>query len=88
MFRVLNLRHVSLPALTRRAARRVIKFMSDEVLTATEHRILDGIAAHGWYSQHIFFPELEAPNFTYTIGFSETLNAPEFIIFGLHRDVM
>ena len=62
--------------------------MSDEVLTATEHRILDGIAAHGWYSQHIFFPELEAPNFTYTIGFSETLNAPEFIIFGLHRDVM
>lgn len=62
--------------------------MSDEVLTATEHRILDGIAEHGWYSQHIFFPELDEPNYTYTIGFAETLGAPEFIIFGLHRDVM
>ncbi|KCZ92314.1 DUF4262 domain-containing protein [Hyphomonas johnsonii] len=57
-------------------------------LTATEHRLLDNIDAHGWQSMHVFDPELARPNFTYSIGFTETLNAPEFIVFGLHRDVM
>ena len=53
-----------------------------------ERRILESIEAYGWYGVHIFDPELETPNFTYTVGFSQTLNAPEFIVFGLHRDVM
>tara|TARA_R110000787_G_scaffold27087_3_gene75389 strand:- start:2287 stop:2766 length:480 start_codon:yes stop_codon:yes gene_type:complete len=57
-------------------------------LTAAEHRILSNIETHGWHSLHVFDPELAKPNFTYSIGFSHTLNAPEFIVFGLHRDVM
>ena len=68
--------------------RRVITGMTDGELTDTQQRVLDSIEAHGWHSMHIFHPDLEAPNFTYTIGFSQTLNAPEFIVFGLHRDDM
>ena len=55
---------------------------------AEERRILDMIGTHGWYAVHRFDPELQTPNFTYTVGFTQTLNAPEFIVFGLHRDAM
>jgi hypothetical protein len=57
-------------------------------LSAPERRILADIDTYGWHSQHVFDPELARPNFTYTIGFSHSLDAPEFIVFGLHRDVM
>lgn len=62
--------------------------MTETGLSREAERALDSIEAHGWSSMHVFHPELDAPNFTYTVGFTETLNAPEFIIFGLHRDVM
>jgi hypothetical protein len=58
------------------------------IVIEEEKRILGSIEAHGWYGAHRFDPELESPNFTYTVGFSQSLNAPEFIVFGLHRDVM
>jgi hypothetical protein len=62
--------------------------MAGCIVTDEEKRILDSVEAHGWYAAHRFDPELETPNYTYTVGFSQTLNAPEFIVFGLHRDVM
>ncbi|HRX75222.1 MAG TPA: DUF4262 domain-containing protein, partial [Hyphomonas sp.] len=84
----LNLRHLSFRGLTRQAAYRVIAGMAGGWISDEERRILDSIEAHGWYAVHRFDPELEKPNFTYTVGFTKTLNAPEFIVFGLHRDVM
>lgn len=84
----LNLRHLSFRGLTRQAAYRVIASMAGGWISDEERRILDSIEAHGWYAVHRFDPELEKPNFTYTVGFTKTLNAPEFIVFGLHRDVM
>ena len=74
--------------LTGRTAQRVICCMVGGTFIDEERRILDMIGAHGWYAVHRFDPELETPNYTYTVGFTETLNAPEFIVFGLHRDVM
>ena len=62
--------------------------MAGAPFTDGERRILDSIETHGWYAVHRFDPELATPNFTYTVGFTQTLNAPEFIVFGLHRDVM
>jgi len=53
-----------------------------------ERFVLESIGDHGWYAVHRFDPELASPNYTYTVGFTKTLNAPEFIGFGLHRDVM
>ncbi len=57
-------------------------------ISAADQRMLENIETHGWHGVHVFDPELATPNFTYTIGFPQTLNAPEFIVFGLHRDVM
>tara|TARA_R110000787_G_scaffold4726_1_gene17817 strand:+ start:952 stop:1857 length:906 start_codon:yes stop_codon:yes gene_type:complete len=63
-------------------------FMTESEITPADQRILDDIARHGWHSCHVFDPELATPNFTYTVGFTQTLDAPEFIVFGLHRDEM
>ncbi|MEZ5997420.1 MAG: DUF4262 domain-containing protein [Hyphomonas sp.] len=62
--------------------------MAGGIVIEEERRILESIEVHGWYGVHMFDPELATPNFTYTVGFSQTLNAPEFIVFGLHRDIM
>jgi len=62
--------------------------MTEGELPPSDRRVLDDIAAYGWHSQHVFDPELTTPNFTYTVGFTQTLDAPEFIVFGLHRDEM
>jgi len=50
--------------------------------------ILSNIDKHGWYGIHVFDPDGELPSFTYSVGFSRTLNAPEFIIFGLSNELM
>ena len=48
-----------------------------------EQDILDTIEAHGWFCMGVFDPHGGAPEFAYSIGFTETLKQPEFIIFGL-----
>jgi hypothetical protein len=62
--------------------------MAGGIVIEEEKRILGSIEAHGWYAVHRYDPELVEPNYTYSVGFSQTLDAPEFIVFGLHRDVM
>ena len=62
--------------------------MTERELSAAARRLLDDVNTHGWHSQHVFDPELARPNFSYSVGFTQTLGAPEFIVFGLHRDVM
>ena len=69
-------------------AQRVITAMTESELSAATRRLLEDVETHGWHSQHVFDPELAEPNFSYSVGFTQTLNAPEFIVFGLHRDVM
>lgn len=50
--------------------------------------VRDNVEEHGWFCQSVFDPEGKAPNFSYTVGFPKTLSAPEFIIFGLKRELM
>ncbi len=46
------------------------------------------IREHGWHSMHVFDPDGATSAFSYSVGFSTTLNAPEFIIFGLSSKLM
>ena len=58
------------------------------VLNKTEQGIIENIEKHGWFCMNVFDPEGEAPCFAYSIGFTKTLAAPEFIIFGLDSKLM
>jgi hypothetical protein len=44
--------------------------------------IVDDVQKHGWYSVFVVTGEHE-PSFGYSVGFWESLNAPDVIIFGL-----
>jgi hypothetical protein len=44
-------------------------------------KVSSDIKAHGWHVLSVFGKDL--PNFSYTIGFTETLNHPEIVISGL-----
>ena len=61
--------------------------MSDEY-SDYENRIVSKVEEHGWFGTHVFDPKGDAPGFTYSIGFTKTLNCPEFIIFGLNNELM
>lgn len=53
-----------------------------------EQVIIDNIEKHGWFCTAVFDPEgLELP-FCYSVGFTQTLNYPEFIVFGLDTKLM
>lgn len=57
-------------------------------LTDYEKNIIENVDKHGWFATHVFDPDGDSPSFTYSTGFSKTLDQPEFIIFGLGRDLM
>ncbi len=57
-------------------------------LTEYEEDILNNVEKHGWHGTFVFDPKGSDPSFTYSTGFSKTLNAPEFIIFGLSNEIM
>lgn len=44
-------------------------------------KVSNDIKTHGWHVLSVFCKDL--PNFSYTIGFTETLNHPEIVISGL-----
>ena len=48
-----------------------------------EDRIRHDIAHYGWHSVSVFPDNDDQDRFTYTIGFSESYQAPEVAIFGL-----
>lgn len=52
-----------------------------------EKNVLDNVEKHGWFGTHVFDPEETDPSFSYSTGFSKTLGKPEFIIFGLNKDL-
>jgi hypothetical protein len=51
-----------------------------------EQRIRAAIAEHGWFCTAVFDPDGAEPDFAYSVGFTQTLRQPEFIIFGLPSD--
>ena len=53
-----------------------------------EENILEHIREYGFSTNHVFDSEGENPDFTYSIGFQATLSCPDFIIFGLPKDLM
>ena len=53
-----------------------------------ERKLLSTIDEHGWQFTFVFDPDGEEPDFGYSVGFTKTLKAPEFIIFGLPKDLM
>ena len=61
--------------------------MTRRELNQFEQNILSNVNKHGWHGLHVFDPEETSPNFSYSVGFPETLGAPEFIVFGLPHDL-
>jgi hypothetical protein len=57
-------------------------------LSDYEQKLIDAISEHGWQCTSVFDPNGNDPNFSYSIGFTSTLGAPEFIIFGLDIELM
>ena len=51
-----------------------------------EQNIIRTVQEHGWFCTCVL--EDEDPGFAYTVGFTETLDAPEFIVFGLEPELM
>ena len=56
--------------------------------TEYERKLLAMVDEHGWQCTSVFDPEGNDPDFSYSTGFTKSLNAPEFIIFGLPKDLM
>ncbi|MEM1051709.1 MAG: DUF4262 domain-containing protein [Pseudomonadota bacterium] len=56
-------------------------------LTDFEQRIVANVEKHGCHVMSVFDPDGELPEFTYSIGFPETVGQPEVIIFGLSSDI-
>jgi hypothetical protein len=52
-----------------------------------EERLVANIAEHGWFCVSVL-GDASQPSFSYSVGFAETLNAPEFIVFGLPSELM
>jgi Domain of unknown function (DUF4262) len=57
-------------------------------MTSTTDQIEQNIAKYGWQFQFVFDNEGEHPPFAYSIGFEESYNHPEIMIFGLKREIM
>lgn len=52
-----------------------------------EKRLLENIRDFGWHGEWVAGADGEPP-FVYSVGFIETLGAPEFIVFGLRLELM
>ena len=50
--------------------------------------IKENIQKHGWQFQYVFDTSGEKEEFSYTIGFEESFDHPEIMIFGLKRETM
>ncbi|MEM6477290.1 MAG: DUF4262 domain-containing protein [Pseudomonadota bacterium] len=53
-----------------------------------KRELLANVERHGWQLTYVFDPDGNEPDFAYSVGFTKTLDAPEFILFGLPREVM
>lgn len=53
-----------------------------------ERRLFANVDKHGWQCASVFDQKGNDPAFSYSTGFTKSLNAPEFIVFGLPKDLM
>lgn len=53
-----------------------------------EAKLISFVEEHGWQFTYVFDPEGMESDFGYSVGFSESLHAPEFIVFGLPKKLM
>ena len=60
----------------------------DENITDYERLILDNIDQFGCHVTHVFDGEGEAPAFSYSTGFTHSLEQGEVIVFGLSSELM
>ena len=51
-----------------------------------EKQLVSNIQEHGWFCVSVINDQ--GPSFSYSVGFAETLNAPEFIVFGMAPKMM
>jgi hypothetical protein len=58
------------------------------MLTDYERQILANVEDYGWHCVGVSDPEGIEPPFAYSVGFTKTLSAPEFIVFGLGQRLM
>lgn len=56
--------------------------------SAYEQKLMSVVQEHGWQFTFVFDRDARTPDFGYSVGFSTTLHAPEFIIFGLPQKLM
>jgi len=56
-------------------------------LDPSDEKLLADIEEHGFHALHIL-AEGDLPAFSFSVGFTETLNAPEVVICGLRRELM
>ena len=54
-----------------------------KALAAQNKKIADNIEKHGWHCLHIAPREQSEEAFSYSIGFAQSFDAPEVLIFGL-----
>jgi len=57
-------------------------------LSKYEQNILANVDEHGFFSTTVFDPDGKNPMFTYSTGFPESLDCPDFIIVGLTKEIM
>ena len=53
-----------------------------------EKALFANVEEHGWQFTYVFDPDGKTPDFGYSVGFTQSLDAPEFIIFGLPKDMI
>lgn len=53
-----------------------------------ERKILEDIEEYGRFCTSVVDPDQIQPSFSYSVGFTRTLNTPEFIVFGLSVKLM
>ena len=57
-------------------------------LNSFEQEIIDNVNAHGCHVMGVFDPDGDEPDFSYSIGFWETVDQPEVVVFGLSLQIM
>ena len=62
--------------------------MSSDEPAEHEQKLLKNIETYGWQCNNVFDPDGVEPDFSYSVGFAGSLGSPEFIIFGLRRELM
>lgn len=62
--------------------------MSDRGLSDYERKIIANVREHGCHIAYVFDPDGDMPSYAYSVGFPETVQQPEVIVFGLSVDIM